>query len=206
MGQLHLQRRDRYIIPSLLALVQTAQPSIYEKSPLSSSTKFTDCSGSALFQSVLMGKSLILSLRTKRTLRVHEGLAGAFAFQEQLCGLENVRLWQDDAGDVLAMIHYSAQFRDGYLTFQVGLRSKKRIHFKDDGEKCVKIKGLRVELDSETASSNEPHENPEEAVYAPSPKPGKSKAEKKITAVKIEFLNNVDKKDFLNKLREIQGR
>lgn len=140
-----------------------------------------------------MGKTLILTLKTKRTLRVHDGFTGAFAFQEQLCGLENIRLWQDDNGDVLAMIHYSPQFRDGYLTFHVGYSSRKRIHFKDDGDRSVRIKGLGVELNGD---------NRRESIEA-----GKSRSprlSRKITAVKIEFLDDVDKRIFLNKLREIQ--
>lgn len=141
-----------------------------------------------------MGKTLILTLKTKRTLRVHDGLTSAFAFQEQLCGLENIRLWQDDNGDVLAMIHYSPHFRDGYLTFHVGYSSRKRIHFKDDGERYVRIKGLEVEL-------NEKNERRESIEAAKSKSP---KVQKKITAVKIEFLDDEDKRVFLDKLREIQ--
>lgn len=130
-------------------------------------------------------------------MRVHEGLSSAFAFQEQLCGLENIRLWLDDNGDVLAMIHYSPQFRDGYLAFHVGYSSRKRIHFRDDGEKCVRIKGLEVQpnIKSERRSSAE-------GIKGKSPK----MKEKKITAVKIEFLDDLDKQVFLNKLREVQGQ
>lgn len=140
-----------------------------------------------------MGKTLILSMPTKRTLRVHEGLAGAFAYQEQLCGLENVRLWQDDTGEVLVMIHYSAHFRDGYLAFQVGPSTKRRLQFRDDGDKCLRIKGLEV-------AGGDSHKRDK----------GKSKGkgkkgEKKITAVKIEFGSDEEKRLFLSKLRELQG-
>jgi hypothetical protein len=141
-----------------------------------------------------MGKTLILSLETKRTLRVHEGITGAFAYQEQLCGLENLRLWQDDTGEVLAMIHYSAHFRDGYLAFEVGASTKKRIHFREDGDRCVRIKGLEVEGDGRRKGEK-----------GPSKTKSKSKKEdKKITAVKIEFGSDRDKRVFLNKLTEIQ--
>lgn len=143
-----------------------------------------------------MGQSLILTLKTKRTLRVHDGITGAFAFQEQLCGLENIRLWQDDSGDVLAMIHYSPSFRDGYLAFHVGYSSRKRIHFRGDGERHVKIKGLDVPVEGKreirrTLSDDE--------------KSPKLKPEKKITAVRIEFTTEADKRIFLNKLKEVQG-
>jgi formamidopyrimidine-DNA glycosylase len=74
--------------------------------------------GANLFQSAIMGKTLLLSVQTNRTLRVHEGIAGTFAYQEQMCALENLRIWKDqDSNGVLAMIHYTPQFRDGYMTF-----------------------------------------------------------------------------------------
>jgi formamidopyrimidine-DNA glycosylase len=65
-----------------------------------------------------MGKTLLLSVRTNKTLRVHDGIAGTFAYQEQMCALENLRIWKDqDSNGVLAMIHYTPQFRDGYMRF-----------------------------------------------------------------------------------------
>jgi hypothetical protein len=142
-----------------------------------------------------MGKTLILSMPTKRTLRVHEGLAGAFAYQEQLCGLENVRLWQDDTGEVTAMIHYSAHFRDGYLVFPVGPSTKRRIRFRDDGDKCLRIKGLEV-------AGHESHKGDKSKGKG---KGKHKKDEKKITAVKIEFGSEEEKRLLLNKLRELQG-
>ena len=65
-----------------------------------------------------MGKSLILSVRTTKTMRLHDGFTGNFAYQEQMCALEDLRIWQDqDTDGVLAMVHYSAQFRNGYMAF-----------------------------------------------------------------------------------------
>jgi hypothetical protein len=73
---------------------------------------------STIFQSALMGKALLLSVQTTKTMRLHDGFTGNFAYQEQMCALENLRIWQDqDTGGVLAMIHYSAQFRNGYMAF-----------------------------------------------------------------------------------------
>ena len=146
-----------------------------------------------------MGKTLILTLKTKRTLRVHDGLTGTFAFQEQLCGLENIRLWQDDDGDVLAMIHYNPQFRDGYLAFHVGFSSRKRIYFRGDGERHAKIKGLDVPLDKKADVPSDPSPD-----GGKSPKE-KSEKDKKITAVRIEFTTEIDKRTFLNRLKEVQG-
>lgn len=182
MGKLHICGRNRYADRLSFSYEFIAQSR----------------SGAALFQSVVMGKFLMLSLKTKRTLRVHDGLSSAFAFQEQLCGLENIRLWQEDSGDVLAMIHYSPSFRDGYLAFQVGASSRRKIHFRGDGERHVKIKGLEVPIDAKR----------EVVRRTDSPQGGKSpkvKSEKKITAVRIEFTTEADKRIFLNKLKEVQG-
>ncbi|SLM39530.1 hypothetical protein LPUS_10090 [Lasallia pustulata] len=80
---------------------------------------FPSTTASTHFQNALMGKTLLLSVKTKRTMRIHDGLvAGTFAYQEQLCGLENLRVWQDHETEaVVALVHYSATFRDGYLAF-----------------------------------------------------------------------------------------
>ncbi|KAK5018735.1 hypothetical protein BJ546DRAFT_453797 [Cryomyces antarcticus] len=68
---------------------------------------FADVRSATLFQSVLFGRQLIGIYKTEKTLRIHEGLKGALAFQEQLCAMENLRLWQDEqSGGVLAMIHF----------------------------------------------------------------------------------------------------
>ena len=67
-----------------------------------------------------MGKRLLYSLCTRRTLRTHDNIvANTFTYQEQLCGLENLRLWSDDEGDgsVLAMIQYSSNFKEGNFYF-----------------------------------------------------------------------------------------
>lgn len=80
-----------------------------------------------MFQAALMGKTLLLSVSTNKTIRVHEGLSGTFAFQEQMCALENLRIWQDhESNGVLAMVHLTPQFRKGYLAFY---RKQDPFHF-----------------------------------------------------------------------------
>ena len=65
-----------------------------------------------------MGKTLLLSVQTTKTLRLHRGFTGQFAFQEQMCALENLRIWHDpETNGVMAMMHYTPQFRDGYMAF-----------------------------------------------------------------------------------------
>ena len=63
-----------------------------------------------------MEKRLVLSVRTAKTMRLQEGVAGIVTTQEQLCGLENLRVWEDQ-GAVQAMIHFKAQIQDGYMVF-----------------------------------------------------------------------------------------
>lgn len=100
-----------------------------------------------------MGKQLIASYKTEKTLRIHEGLAGVLAYQEQMCAMEHLRLWQDDDTDaVLAMIHFSAQFRDGYFTFYLNSASQP-VRLKDDGGRTVKVRGLCIPLASSSVSA-----------------------------------------------------
>ncbi len=153
-----------------------------------------------------MGKTLLLSVKTKRTMRIHDTLIGnTFALQEQLCGLENLRIWQDDdMAGVLAMIHYTAQFRDGYLAFRLNCPPRNTVRVRDEGDRSVRIKGLAVAPVTgnmfERKGSMREKRSP-----VITPKSPSAKKEKKISAVKIEFENEVDKMVFLDKVREIQG-
>ena len=157
--------------------------------------------GSTLFQNALMGKTLLLSVQTKRTMRIHDTLIGnTFALQEQLCGLENLRIWQDDdMAGVLAMIHYTAHFRDGYLAFRLNCPPRNTVRVRDDGDRCVRIKGLAV---APVVTRNVFERR--ESAAAGGRSPGAVK-QKKISAVKIEFESEVEKRVFLDKVREIQG-
>ena len=130
-----------------------------------------------------------------------------FAYQEQLCGLENMRLWSDDDegdGSVLAMIQYSANFKEGYLAFR--LRGPyTTVQIKDDGEKWVKVKGLEVSLAAPGTDLRALKRRKSSFDASKAPKP---KNEKKITGVKIEFDNVADKNLFLDlyKIRPSKGR
>lgn len=157
-----------------------------------------------------MGKRLILSMQTKRTLRSHDSMVtNAFAFQEQLCGLENIRLWSEEDGDgsVLAMIQYSASFRDGYLAFRLH-GPYTTVQVKDDGDKWIRIKGLAISLDTPGTDKKALRQSKSSAVGNRTPDGAKSpkvKSEKKITAVKIEFQSMPDKQAFLDKFKAVKG-
>ena len=95
-----------------------------------------------------MGRTLLLTVKTKATMRLHGGISGAFAFAEQLCGLENLRIFQDpSSGACLALLNYSPRFRDGYMVFLLN-SLRKPMTIKDDGDNTVRIKGLDIHLDN----------------------------------------------------------
>jgi hypothetical protein len=107
---------------------------------------FEDAQGAALFQNEIMGRTLLATFRTAKTMRVHEGVMASFAYAEQMCALENLRVWEDtDTGAVIALIHFSASFRDGYLAFYLN-SSANPVKVQDVGAREVKIKGLRVPI------------------------------------------------------------
>jgi len=160
---------------------------------------FRDDQGSMTFQSALMWKRLLYSFRTRRTMLSHEGFVmSTFSFQEQLCGLENLRLWRDDeAGSTIAMIQYSPRFHEGYISFRLsgpGTIAKAV----DDGERWVKIKGLNIVIKPKCVSvTTSPN---------PSSPDGGSRSKKtepkNIRAIRVDFSSSEEKYKFL----EVCGR
>ncbi|MCJ1400113.1 hypothetical protein MMC11_003316 [Xylographa trunciseda] len=155
---------------------------------------------SSIFQGALIGKTLLLSVKTKRTMRIHEGITGTFAFAEQLCGLENLRLFQDpQTGGVLAMIHYTAHFHDGYLAFYLN-SSRSPLRIRDEDEKTIKVKGLNILVDDDTSMVRR-----DSMISRPTSASRPKGDNKIIKAVKIEFYTPEDKRLFKDKFREIQS-
>lgn len=160
--------------------------------------------GAASFQNELMSRSLLATYRTEATFRIHEKtLTSSFLYAEQMCALENLRVWEDDdTGAVIAMIHFSAQFRPGYLAFYLN-DSIYPVRVKDDGGCEVKVKGLRVPLEKGGRKDS--------AVGAGGGKTARKelKGEEKkkyITGAKIEFSSQNEKKDFLSLVKEVQTK
>ncbi|KAF1942046.1 hypothetical protein EJ02DRAFT_503046 [Clathrospora elynae] len=165
----------------------------------------------ALFQNELMGRTLLATFRTEKTMRIHEGTFGkSFSYAEQMCALENLRVWEDnDTGAIIALIHFSADFRNGYLAFYLN-SSVNPIKVKDDGNKEVKIKGLRVPIDrgdramrkdSFVEGAKGKRKGKEADVGG---KPGKVEKEKVISGAKIEFASEMEKREFLDMVKEMQ--
>jgi hypothetical protein len=155
----------------------------------------------ALFQNELMGRTLLATFRTEKTMRIHEGISKSFSYAEQMCGLENLRVWEDnDTGAIIALIHFSADFRNGYLAFYLN-SSVNPIKVKDDGNREVKIKGLRVPVDRGDRAMRE-----DSAVAGSVKDKGKGKDDAKnvISGAKIEFASDMEKKEFMAMVKEMQ--
>ena len=149
-----------------------------------------------------MGRTLLATFRTEKTMRIHEGLSRSFSYAEQMCGLENLRVWEDnDTGAIIALIHFSASFRNGYLAFYLN-SAVNPIKVKDDGGRDIKIKGLRVPVDSGDRAMRK------DSVADAAAGKGKGKAsvdkEKVISGAKIEFASDAEKREFLDLCREMQ--
>jgi hypothetical protein len=154
-----------------------------------------------------MGRTLLATFRTEKTMRIHEGLSATFTYAEQMCGLENLRVWEDnDTGAIIALIHFSADFRNGYLAFYLN-SSVNPIKVKDDGNREVKIKGLKVLIDrGDRAMRKDSFAEAGKEVVGK----GKGKEvqkvskEKIISGAKIEFSTELEKKEFLQMCKELQ--
>jgi hypothetical protein len=163
--------------------------------------EFNDEDSSTRFQSELMGKNLVLNVQTNKTLRVHDNIVvDTFKYQEQMCGLENLRLWQDrDSNGVLCMIHFRPQFRDGYLAFYIN-SSRDRIRVTEQDKNVVKLKGIFVPVEDKKSK----HRRISSSGEAPQGR-RPSKPKSLVTCAKIEFSTERDKHLFVDKLREAQG-
>jgi hypothetical protein len=162
-----------------------------------------------------MGRTLLATFRTSQTLRTHEGLSGAFSYAEQMCGMENLRIWEDNETlAVIALIHFSPQFRQGYLAFYLN-SSHAPIRVKDEGGREVKIKGLRVPLDKGGRKDSAVLEGEAGGMEGGGAAAGgrrgsKSKkgegVDKKrmITGAKIEFASEGEKREFIALVKEVQ--
>lgn len=160
---------------------------------------FQDDQDSKAFQSALMWKRLKYSFCTRRTMLAHETfVSSTFLFQEQLCGLENLRLWHDEeAGSTIAMIHYSPLFHEGYLSFRIGGPGT-TAKVVDEGDRWVKVKKLNIVLEPKVTSASPSPRSPSSEIGG---KRRKSEV-KKIPAIKVEFSSMEEKYKFL----EICGR
>lgn len=113
--------------------------------------------------------------------------------------MENLRLWEDEpTGAVMAMIHFSAIFRAGYLTFYIN-DTENPIKIKDDGGKTVRIKGLKIAM-----IENEYMPKRSQSFKQDGRRGGEGK--KWITGARIEFDSMAEKVRFLDTIQDLQVR
>jgi hypothetical protein len=134
--------------------------------------------------------------KTEKTTRVHEGFHSVLAYQEQMCGIENLRIWhEEDTAGVLAMLHYSAIFRTGYLTFYLN-NALQPVRVRDEGGKLIKIKGLKIPI----------AEKEHRMMGTKERRASSHDSKKMITAVRIEFTNEAEKNAFIEQTKEAQTK
>jgi len=166
-----------------------------------------------LLQNALLGENLLLSVKTKSTMRVHEGIASPFLFAEKMCVLENLRVFANPhTGIASVLLHFTPDFSDGYLRFPI-VDIRKPIKIVEESDNVVRVKGLDLKVVApdprrpSTASigsmDGEGSGTRQSVAGAGGQKKQKDKA---VKAVKIEFSTPMDKKLFVDKWREIQNR
>jgi len=138
------------------------------------------------------------SYKTEKTLRVHEGVGKVIKFEEQMCAMETLRLWEEEeSGAVVGMLHFSAQFRNGYMMFYLN-SADHPVRIRDEGGRSVKVKGLHIPLEPDrrverSHSMNEKNQGRR-----------KSDASKLITGAKIEFASENEKVEFIGMVTQVQ--
>lgn len=145
---------------------------------------------------------------TTRVVRLHKSLwVRTFSPRLLICGLENLRIFQDlsDRNSLVCMIHYSPNFHplngEEYIIFRLYPPPRNSVRIREDGEKCVKIKGLDIrgfsanEQKKKGKAPQSQVEKLEEEAY------GSHSIEK----IQIQFGSEKEKCQFLELTRELQG-
>ncbi|KAL8951170.1 MAG: hypothetical protein Q9222_002830 [Ikaeria aurantiellina] len=170
---------------------------------------FRSATDSAEFQSALLSPlELIKSLPTSRTMRLHPSpFIRAFSPRLQLCGLENLRVFCDalDPNSLVCMIHFSPNFRpsnnEDYIVFRLYPPPRNAVRIREDGEKCIKIKGL----DIRGCSSAEQHKKGKVPQSQTEKLEEEAYGSHNIEKIKVEFESGEEKRQFLELTRELQG-
>lgn len=169
------------------------------------------------FQSAVFGRALLDSFRTDKSTVLHDGFRGKhFTFEEQMCGIETLRLWEEDGvctpgagGGVMALIHMSPSFADGWLRFWVN-DARKPIKVKRNGAKSVRIKGLELGIGGKTGRQRRGSEV--SSVSAPKQAAGKSTAAgrgtgwgKVVRGMTIDFPDEAERERFVALVESAQA-
>ncbi|KAI5365212.1 hypothetical protein Slin15195_G047490 [Septoria linicola] len=167
------------------------------------------------FQSAVFGRTLLGSFRTTKTTVIHEGLKGAFAFEEQFANIEMLRLWEEDgvetpgaAGGVMALMHISSNFGEGWARWWIN-NSRQHVRIKEDGSKHARVKGIDVTVvrPGATARQAQRARSASLGIAAPHSKAAEKDAVlKRVNGVKIEFKEQQERIRFVKAAKEAQGR
>ncbi|KAK4539810.1 hypothetical protein LTR36_010344 [Oleoguttula mirabilis] len=174
------------------------------------------------FQSAVFGRTLIGSYRTTKTTVIHDGLKGAFAFEEQFANIEMLRLWEDDgtstvgaAGGVMALMHISSNFGEGWARWWIN-SSKQQVRVREDGGKYAKVKGVDIMVvkPGNGASAAEKSRSASAAglqragtdLEVGRLQGGSRTQVKRVTGVRIEFKTEEERAGFVNASKRVQER
>ena len=153
------------------------------------------------FQSAIFGRNLLDSFTTAKSIVVHQGIRGAFAFEEQMCGIESLRIWEDNGlslpsarGGIMALIHLSPSFGEGWIKFWLN-NSRHQARVRDDSGRTVKIKDLDIRI-------TQPGMARRDSIASREPKRA---TERNISGMRIEFPTDDEKTRFLALVKKIQG-
>ncbi|KAM3417405.1 hypothetical protein BST61_g5652 [Cercospora zeina] len=175
---------------------------------------FTTEADAVAFQSAVFGRMLLGSFRTTKTTVIHEGIKGAFTFEEQFANIEMLRLWEDDgvetpgaAGGVMALMHISSNFGEGWARWWIN-NSLQHVRIKEDGGRFVKVKGINIAVARPGATMRQA----ERAKIASLGGVVNTKAAekdavlKKVGGIKIEFKSEEEKDRFVAAAKVAQTR
>lgn len=176
------------------------------------------------FQSAVYGRLLLGSFRTTKTTVLHQGLMGAFAFEEQFAHIETLRLWEDDGeatpgaqGGVMALLHISSTFGEGWARWWMN-SSKQHVRVKGEGTKCARVKGIDVTVVRPGGKGEKERGRTgsggsggggllerKDSLVGPQV-PMRREVVKRVGGVVVEFRDEVERGRFLEVVGRVQGR
>jgi len=186
---------------------------------------FASENDASAFQSAVFGRLLIGSFRTTKTIVLHQGLKGTFAFEEQFANIETLRLWEDDGiatagaqGGIMALMHISSNFGDGWARWWMN-STKQQVRVREDGFKCARMKGIDVTVvrpgagvstadkirHGSTAGIGLHRADTKDSLSAPQVTMKRIPV-KRVTGVKIEFRDDEERLKFVETSQRLQGR
>jgi hypothetical protein len=163
---------------------------------------FADERDARAFQSAVFGRSLGGAFRTIKTTVVHPGFRGAFALEEQFSSMEVLRLWRDEggwatAGGVMALIHISSSFGDGWARWWMN-SSRQMVRVKRVGVYHVKITGIDVTVAKPGAGASRG--------TGPALASGPGSLQRRVDGVRIEFKTEEERDAFVSMALKAQRR